>query len=367
MQCFGKDNYLALRTIRPFHQHSTINGRQTVKRTIIICLLLLLLGSINTNAFADTLYLNNGDKITGKIISSDDVNITIATEYAGDIKLKWASVAYFESQQPVTIKLKDKSTVIGTALPSVPGKLSLKPDQQTNPVTINVDQIVAVNPPNPDNFPLSGQVNIGGMKHSGNTNNQTLHADVELQARGENNRTTIGAIYNQGANNGNENVNNSRVYLSYDYFITDNWYAYANTDFSTDKFQDLNYRASVSGGLGHQFWDDEVKYLSFESGPVYNYENYNVVKDRSFIAGRWALDFRYWLINDRMQFFHDHEGILNFEDLADVLVRSHTGIRIPVIGNFNFKFQFDVDHDSLPADNKKKSDFRYIVGVGYAF
>jgi hypothetical protein len=50
-----------------------------------------------------------------------------------------------------------------------------------------------------------------------------------------------------------------------------------------------------------------------------------------------------------------------------VLVRSHTGFRLPVFENFNFLLQVDVDHDTLPAEGKKKTDFRYIVGVGYLF
>jgi putative salt-induced outer membrane protein YdiY len=338
-----------------------------MRHNILISILLTMFFSIANIAFADTIHLANGDKISGEITSTEDDEITISTEYAGDITLKWASVVNFESSKIVTVELKDKSRVKGVALPSQPGQLSLRSDQFVNPVTIDVDQVVAVNPPSLDHIPLNGHVSIGGMKQSGNTENQTFHADAELIARGPNNRTTIGVEYNQGASDGKENTNNGRAYLSYDHFITEKWYAYATTDFSRDRFQDLNFRAFAGGGLGYQFWDDSKKYLSFEAGPGYSYEDFNVAEDRDFAAGRWAIDFRYWVIDDRMQFFHDHEGIVNLEDFADVLVRSHTGIHLPVIDNFNFTFQFDVDHDTLPAEGKKKTDFRYIVSVGYLF
>lgn len=315
----------------------------------------------------DIVHLKNGDKITGEILSTEEDEITIATEYAGEVVVKWESVENIESSRVVTIELKDKSRVKGIPLPVQPGQMSLRSDQVSDPVTINMSQIAAINPPSLDKIPLTGHLNIGGMKSSGNTENQTFHADAELQAKGPNNRTTIGVEYNQGASDSRENSNNGRAYLSYDHFITDKWYAYANTDFSRDKFQDLNFRAFAGGGIGYQFWDDAKKFLSFEVGPGYIYEDFNEGEDRDFAAGRWAIDFTYWVINDRMQFFHDHEGLVNFEDFADVLIRSHTGIHLPVIENFQFTFQFDVDHDTVPADGQKKTDFRYIVGVGYVF
>lgn len=336
-------------------------------RSKLIKLALLISIFIFNTVYADTVHLNNGDKISGKIISTDNDEITITTEYAGDIKLQWSSIANFESNKVVTVELKDKSRINGVAVASQPGQLSLRSDQFVNPVIIDINQIAAINPPSYDHIPLSGKLNIGGMKQTGNTENQTFHADAELIARGPNNRTTIGAEYNQGASDGEENANNGRAYLSYDHFITEKWYAYANTDFSRNKFQDLNFRAFAGGGLGYQFWDDSKKYLSFEAGPGYIYEDFDLGVDRDFAAGRWAFDFRYWLINDRIQFFHDHEGIINLEDVADVLVRSHTGFHLPLIENLSFTLQVDVDHDTLPAEGKKKNDFRYIVGVGYFF
>ncbi len=329
--------------------------------------LLLLIHTLTNISVADTIYLNNGDKISGNIQSTNNDEIVITTEYAGDIKLKWESITSFESKKIVTVELKDKSRVKGIAIPAQPGQLSLRSDQFVNPVVIDINQIAAINPQSYDHIPLSGKLNIGGMKQTGNTENQTFHADAELVAKGPNNRTTIGVEYNQGASDGEENANNGRAYLSYDHFITDKWYAYANTDFSRNKFQDLNFRAFAGGGLGYQFWEDSIKYLSFEAGPGFIYEDFFIAPDRDFAAGRWALDFRYWLVDDRIQFFHNHEGLINLENFADVLVRTHTGMHLPVIQNLNFTLQIDVDHDTLPAAGKKKTDFRYIVGVGYSF
>ncbi|MCH9698769.1 MAG: DUF481 domain-containing protein [Gammaproteobacteria bacterium] len=336
-----------------------------MKRIRLLLSAIVLLFS--TTLLSDTLKLVNGDQISGNIKSTDNDEITIETEYAGELKIKWSSIANFESNKIVTIELKDKSRIKGIAIPSKSGQLALKSEQFVNPVLIDINQIASVNPRSNEQIPLSGRVNIGGMKQSGNTDNQTFHADAELVARGPNNRTTIGVEYNQGAADGKENANNGRAYLSYDHFITDKWYAYANTDFSKNKFQDLNFRTFAGGGLGYQFWDDDIKYLSFEAGPGFIYEDFFVAEDRDFAAGRWALDFRYWLLEDRIQFFHNHEGLINLEDFADVLVRSHTGLQLPLIENLSFTLQIDVDHDTLPAEGRKKTDFRYIVGVGYFF
>lgn len=352
-----------------------------MKHFTVISILLTLLCSISNTTIADDdehlttdiIHLKNGDKITGEIISTEDDEITIATEYADEVIIKWESVANIESSRVVTIELKDKSRVKGIPVPTQPGQMSLRSDQVSNPVTINIDQIAAVNPPPVDHIPLKGHLNVGGMLSKGNTNNQLFHADGEIQAIGPNNRTTLGVLYNQAASDGEENANNGYAYLDYKHYITDKWYAFANTNFQKDKFRDLNFAAFAGGGLGYQIWDDEIKYLTFQAGPGFRYEDFNLGEDRDFAAGYWEVDYTYWVIDERMQFFHNHSGQVSLEDFSDVFIRSSTGIHLPVIENFQFTFQFDVDHDTKPpkqpADKPKlkKTDYRYIVSVGYVF
>ncbi len=133
-------------------------------------------------------------------------------------------------------------------------------------------------------------------------------------------------------------------------------------DFQKDKFSDLNLRASLGGGLGYQFWETDVKNLRFEAGPAYVLEDFIEGEDRNFAAARWAVFFDYWLMPEHLQFFHDHEGLLSFDDVGDILVRSHTGFRVPVWGGLNLTAQIDVDYDTEPTAGTEDTDIWAISG-----
>src|SRR6202167_962819 len=66
-------------------------------------------------AVADTVVLKNGDHLTGTVEVSDGKDVTLKTDYAGEIKIEWASVQELKTDKPIYIVTPDKKTVSGTA------------------------------------------------------------------------------------------------------------------------------------------------------------------------------------------------------------------------------------------------------------
>ena len=69
-------------------------------------LLCVTLSAIALPSFADTVWLKNGDRLTGKISVLDGGKLLIETEYGGSIPLKWSKIATLESDQKLLIKQK---------------------------------------------------------------------------------------------------------------------------------------------------------------------------------------------------------------------------------------------------------------------
>ncbi len=63
--------------------------------------------------FAETVTLNNGDRLTGAILSMDGKKLTIKTAYAGEVAIDWSSVSQFSSDQPMVITRTDKQVLSG--------------------------------------------------------------------------------------------------------------------------------------------------------------------------------------------------------------------------------------------------------------
>lgn len=326
----------------------------------------LLTLSLSQSLYADIVFLKNGDRISGKIATMYKSELKLTTSYS-EITIPWSDIKNINSDQPITVELTDGSQLKGMLVQTNNGP-SIKNPNLSSAIPLSLNNISAINPPViSDNAIVTGGVHIGGSKTSGNTDNQEFHADALITARTGNNKFSAGINYNQSANDGRESENNLHVFSQYDHYFLPKWYASLFTTFSKDRFQDLNSRTAFGAGIGHELWNTKLSFLSAEAGIAYTVEDYDEGTDREFIAGRWAVDYNYWILKDRLKFFHDHEGLVSFEDFSDVLVRSHTGFKLPVYLGFELLVQFDLDYDTKPAESKKNTDARYIIGAGYSW
>jgi sRNA-binding regulator protein Hfq len=70
--------------------------------------------SIAQAAFADSITLKNGDRLTGSITAMDNQEVSLKTDAAGEIKVKWAAVQELTCDKPLYVATPDKKTVTGT-------------------------------------------------------------------------------------------------------------------------------------------------------------------------------------------------------------------------------------------------------------
>ena len=63
---------------------------------------------------ADQVLLDNGDRVTGKVMKKDGDAVTISTALMGDVTIKWAHVKSIATDAPVTVVLPGGKTVQGS-------------------------------------------------------------------------------------------------------------------------------------------------------------------------------------------------------------------------------------------------------------
>ncbi len=155
-------------------------------------------------SLADTIQLTNGDKISGRIIRLSEGNMILETDYAGTISLLWDKVSGVVSDAPVQVVLNDKTSLYGNLQPASKGKMKLALGKIVETLSFDLAQVQAINPETPDNkgTKLSGTINVGMSKTSGNTETQAHHIDARIVARTENNRYTAGVEYNKAKDTG---------------------------------------------------------------------------------------------------------------------------------------------------------------------
>ncbi len=315
---------------------------------------------------ADTVWLNNGDRLTGTIVNKIDGKLVLSTPYAGELSLSWDQIRQIESDANVSLLLKDDTRISGQILKAEDGSLRIKASELFESAPIALENISFINPPAIENgeIVLSGSVNVGINVAKGNTDTEQAHLDAEMVARSKYNRYTLGGTYNRSADNGVETESNTTGYGKYDHFLTEKWYLYSNALFARDKFKDLKLRTSLGIGSGYQFWETKETSFSLEGGINYFNEDFYTAADDSYPAARWAMKYTRKLYQ-ALQLFHNNEGYVGLENTDDVLILTETGIKAPLADNLTGSIQFDYDWDNTPSAGNQKDDSRYIIKVGY--
>ena len=220
----------------------------------------------------------------------------------------------------------------------------------------------------------TGNINFGGSINSGNTELKNASFLGELVARSDRMRLTLLARWIYGENDNTVIARNAFGMIKLDFFITKRFYAYSSAIFEQDTFQDLQLRTSINAGPGYQFIDAgdftspyfKEMLLSAEIGLGFFNEDFKVARDKSFVTGRWAIDFL-WPVLPTVTLFHQHQGFPSLESTSDFYVTSQQGIRLNIWENFISSFQVNWRYDNTPAPGNKKSDLLYLLTLGYAF
>jgi len=248
----------------------------------------LLFIALACTAKADTILMKNGDHLTGTIEHSDAKQLTLKTDYAGEITLQVSAVKQIVSAAAVVVTTKDKKTVTG--------KLNMK-DTDLEVATVNGGTVTV---------PL-GKVTIVRSEseqaayehslHPGFTENWNGAATVGFSlARGNSNTTNLAIGFNgtratlndklltyatsiYASNNtpgtGGVTADDIRGGARYDHNIASRAFAFGSADYEYNDLQDLNLRSIYSGGFGYHALKQPNMTLDLLLGGNYTRESYS--------------------------------------------------------------------------------------------
>ena len=319
-------------------------------------------------ASADTLFLSSGDRVSGSITGFDAGKFSIATDFAGTVKVPKDKVSGIRTDRPAAIVLSDGSAVTGRVEPQYGTGMIATIGRTGTSSPFAVADIAEFYPDGKiakGGFKWSGRLNAGFSKTDGNTETKEIYLNGRAVGRAEEDRIKVDAEYNRETSFGAETEDNARLDLQHDHFVTEKAYFYTNAGVFRDDIANLNLRTTVGTGFGYQVFETEATFLSLEAGPAYINEDFETAEDDDSIAGRWAIRFEADVFGDFARFFHAHEGLFDVSRTSDYILRSETGFRVPVGENLNATAQVNYDFENEPPPQTKKSDTKFILSIGY--
>jgi len=279
-----------------------------MKITLPICAIFLFASA----GFADQITMKDGDRITGAIVKKDGDTLTVKSKNFGTVTLKWADVATVKSEQPLNVTLTDGKTVkanietqgdrIQVAAPGAPQAVDPK-----DVVTLRDDAEEKtyqkfLHPRLLDLWTVTGSLNLAGTK--GNASTSTLTTPINFVRASNTTRTTayFNSISSSAKINGVDSSTAKAVRggWAYDRNLTKKIFANAFNDYEYDKFQSLDLRVVIGGGLGYHIWSHDASHLNVIAGGDWNREAFGASGSRaaftrSSAEAFWGDDFNYKL------------------------------------------------------------------------
>ncbi|MBK5416830.1 DUF481 domain-containing protein [Pseudomonas sp. TH31] len=330
-------------------------------------LLCLAVFSASTPLLADTVWLKNGDKLSGKITLFDGGKLLIQTAYAGAVPIDWKQVKTLESDQELLVKQDAYNGEKAKSLKAAEdGKVTLANGEA--PKTVELASIQQILKPKPvvEDLVWKGNVDMALDYQRAEKDTDDYDVGFKTSARHGRWRHTAEGEYNREFQDGEVTTDNWRAEYSLDRFLTDNWFWQGRLNYKSDHVEELARQRVVGTGPGYQFWDNELG--AFSLGSLLNrtdYEYRDGGKDNFYsVAMKW--DYNRYLIGKKVEFFTNGELGKPLSGVADYALDAEMGLRYKVTdwASLNLKAERDIISGTNDADLNKT---RYTAGFGVAW
>ena len=330
-------------------------------------LLCLAVCSASTPLLADTVWMKNGDKLTGTITVFDGGKLLIQTKYAGAVTIDWKEVKTLDSDQHLLVKQDAYTGEMSKSLTAAEdGKVTLANGEA--PKTVELASIQQILKPKPvvEDLVWKGNVDLALDYQRAEKDTDDYDIGFKTTARHGRWRHIAEGEYNREVQDDVTTTDNWRAEYSLERFLTDQWFWQGRLNYKRDHIEELARQRVVGTGPGYQFWDDELG--AFSLGSLLNrtdYEYKDGSKDNFYsVAMKW--DYNRYLIGKKVEFFTNGEVGKPLSSVANYALDAEMGLRYKVTewASLNLKAERDIISGTNDADLNKT---RYTAGFGVAW
>lgn len=213
---------------------------------------------------------------------------------------------------------------------------------------------------------LETSASVGFTLTQGNNDTLLVTASVLGLKKWEMNELSLGADGSLGEVEGVKNNETLKGFSQYNrLFSNGRTFALLNVSALHDAIADVEFRGTVSPGLGHYFFKEEKFELSGELGPGFVYEKVGGITDH-YMSLRAAESAKY-KISDRARLWQKLEFVPQVDNFENYLVMAEIGIDSDLTEKLGLRLTIQDVYDNEPAAGRKSNDLRVVSSLRYKF
>lgn len=312
---------------------------------------------------ADTVWLKNGDRLTGRIVLLDSGKLLLKTNYAGTITLKISKVATLESEQHLLVKRNKFSSETSLALRSAQeGYVRLQNGGPEQAIALADIEQLMVPRPFIEDLRWKGTVSLSADYKRNDNSSDDYGLDVSTELRHGLWRHALDSEYDYETKNNTKRTERFEASYALDRFITERWFWKNKAKYTHDRLETIRQQNVYGTGPGFQFWDNELGGFALSTLLNHNKLKFDTGEQQSFNSATLSWNYNRYLGGKAFELYTKGDFGSPFISDIDYVLDGEAGLRYKV--NSWAALTLKAELDKVSSKYGDQNDRRYTIGVG---
>lgn len=360
-----------------------VQNSPSVRRITRYLLLLSMATVLACTARADTVTLENGDRLTGMIVKSDGKELVLKTDAADTVTLEWSAVRQITSTALLYVVTPQGTTVNGivtmegnnlvvTPATGTPERIPLANVSTLRSQSEETVYERSLRPGIFESWQVNSSLGFGLARGNSHTTNlavglnatrKTMHD--KLTAYMNSIYASSGLVVTPGITAG-VTANDIRGGVMYQHDISGRIFAYGSADFEYNELQFLDLRSILGGGAGYHVIAQTDTTLDLYAGANYTRESYATGLRRNIAALTIGDLFRYQLgkattFNEQLDIYPELSHVGQYRFALDISLATKIKAWLAWQSTVSDRYISD------PIPGTVGNDFIFSTGLNFSF
>lgn len=322
---------------------------------------LLGLALVGPQSWADSVTTVDGVTIPGRIVSINEKELVLETDFSAAITFQRDKVQSFKTDEVVTVKLQDGQKLAG--------KIQLEDEQlkvtsQQTEAVVNNAQVTSFWGPGveaveaqPDAPKWKFKLGAEYTNKNGNTDERRTGINFEAALKTEVDQLKFYARYFHKETNGNEEDDERIVGVDYYHYLTKRLTWYVRGELEDDEYEGIDLRATAATGVGYDVIQRENLKLVTRAGAFTRTQSYtdNTEDDHTYgVDLGLRLDYTH---DEMLEWYTDITYTPSIEKISNYIFNHESAMSMP-LGGTDWRLKLGVLHEynSQVGEDKERLD-----------
>jgi hypothetical protein len=318
---------------------------------------------------ADTVWLKNGDRLSGEILLLDGGKLALKTKYAGRVLIDWENIDTLRSDKALLVKRTGFESEHSQQLEAAGAGMVRVLNGQSQ--TLALAQITQLVPPRPllEDFVWEGNLDakLELERNQDDTNDYRLKGDSRVSHGYW--RHVVNGEFEHETKNNLKVEQNWQLEYDLDRFINEQWFVRTSGYEQHDQFESINRTQAYGVGPGYRFWDNELGRFEligqYERFQLHSAASAEHPGDTRFDAAGMEWDFKRLIAGTRVELYSTGQLALPMIDQVDYVFEGEAGLRYRVNEWARISLLYELNQTSGLSETSAERKYMLGLGVGW--